>query len=206
MPLVTMLFRRNPIPRLARLLPLALVAACSSVSGPYVWVSSYRDQPPSADQIIAVGDFVSVRVREDDKLTSRVRVRDDGKISLPLVDEVEVLGLTPTRVARRVEDRLKADHLFTTPHVSVTVEDSPSISVLGAVLRPGTYPLTPGSGVAEALASAGSLTEFAHRDRIFVVRRAPQPVRIRFTYRGLTGEDPSAIAFRLRAGDVVVVQ
>ena len=79
-------------------------------------------------------------------------------------------------------------------------------AVLGAVTRPGSYPLTPGVGLAEALATAGSLTEFAHRDRIFVLRKLPQAVRIRFSYRAITGEQGAASAFRLRAGDVVVVE
>jgi len=207
-------FPRFSLPRLpfARLplsfavVLLSSLGACSSVQGPYTWVGAYRDVPSTADPIIVVGDFVSVRVREDEKFSVRVRVRDDGKIALPLIEDIEVVNQTAAKVARRIEDRLKADRLFPTPHVSVIVDDQPSVSVVGLVSRPGTYPLTPGSGVVEALASAGSLTEFAHRDRIFVLRKAPQQQRIRFTYSGLTGKDQAAMTFRLRAGDVVVVE
>ena len=71
----------------------------------------------------------------------------------------------------------------------VWVEDVPAprdigaytIAVMGEVVHAGMYTLTPGAGVAEALASAGGLTEFAHRDRIFVVRRTPELLRIRFS-------------------------
>ena len=198
--------------RLRFLAPALLVAstvACASVKGPYVWVDQYRDAAVTSEQTIMVGDILSLRVREDEKLqVPRARVRDDGRITMPLLDEIEVANRTPLQVARALETRLRNEKLLTNPHVSVVIEESrqPSVSVLGAVARPGTYPLTPGAGVAEALASAGSLTEFAHRDRIFVLRRIPNPVRIRFTYRGLTGEQGPAASFRLRAGDVIVVQ
>jgi polysaccharide export outer membrane protein len=63
----------------------------------------------------------------------------------------------------------------------------------------------PSAGVLQAIALAGGLTDYAKRDSIFVVRREP-PQRIRFTFQGLTGGDVRATEFRLRAGDVVVVE
>jgi polysaccharide export outer membrane protein len=63
-----------------------------------------------------------------------------------------------------------------------------------------------GAGVLEALAAGGGLTEFAHRDRIFVLRRHSAPVRIRFTFEGLSRGQGRAAAFRLESGDVVVVE
>jgi polysaccharide export outer membrane protein len=68
------------------------------------------------------------------------------------------------------------------------------------------YTLDNNAGVAEALASAGGLTEFAHRDQIFVIRRNPTPVRIRFTYSALAEARGQAATFRLKPGDVVVAQ
>lgn len=188
---------------------LASAGACATAIGPFTWVESYKETAIALEQHIQPGDIISVRVREDENLsTPRARVRDDGRITMSLVDDIEVANSTPNQTARRIEDRLRTEKLLTNPHVSVVIEESrpATISVIGAVVRPGSYPLTAGAGVAEALASAGSLSEFAHRDRIFVMRRLPQLTRIRFTYEGLTGQQGAAASFRLRAGDVVVVQ
>jgi polysaccharide biosynthesis/export protein len=85
-------------------------------------------------------------------------------------------------------------------------EEESDVYVLGAVKTAGKYPLPPGSGVAEALALAGGLTEFAHKDRIFVLRHTPKPVLIRFTFDAITGQTGPAAAFRLQPGDVVKVE
>jgi polysaccharide export outer membrane protein len=76
------------------------------------------------------------------------------------------------------------------------------------VNRPGSYVAEPGSGVLQALALGGGLTEFAHEDRLFVLRRAVggSPSRIRFTYEGLTQGAGKGAAFSLRSGDVVVAE
>ena len=197
--------------RLPALLPctvLALSVSCASVKGTYVWVDSYRDSNQVTEPTLAVGDLISVKVREDDKMSTKARIREDGKISVPFVDDLTAVSQTPTQFARQVEDSFRSAKLLTSPHVTVLIEETraPTFAVLGAVARPGTFPLTPGVGLAEALATAGSLTEFAHKDRIFVLRRLPTAVRIRFTYGGVTGEQGAASAFRLRAGDVVVVE
>jgi polysaccharide biosynthesis/export protein len=94
------------------------------------------------------------------------------------------------------------------PRVMVVLEETKplAVAVMGEVVHAGMYTLIPGAGVAEALASAGGLTEFAHRDRIFVVRRTPQLVRIRFTYSALVGGSGKAPTFRLQNGDVVVTE
>ena len=92
--------------------------------------------------------------------------------------------------------------------MTVAIEEShvALVSITGLVSRSGNYPLLPGWGVVEALAAAGGLTDFAHKDRIFVLRKLPQPVRIRFTYRALTSEQGPSAAFVLREGDVIIVE
>jgi polysaccharide export outer membrane protein len=81
-----------------------------------------------------------------------------------------------------------------------------TVPVLGEVAHPGQYALERGAGVLEALAAGGGLTEFAHRDRIFVLRRHPVQVRIRSTFEALSRGQGRAAAFRLESGDVVVVE
>lgn len=192
---------------LAALATVVFSSACSSVSGSFVWADAFNDPQRSGEKLIAEGDLISVRVREDEKFNVRERVQG-GRVQIPLLDAVEVATQSTAQVARRVEDKLKAEKLFTSPHVTVAIEETHAaiISVTGLVSRSGTFPLLPGWGVLEALAAAGGLTDFAHKDRIFVLRKLPQPVRIRFTYQALTsGQGPSA-AFQLKEGDVIVVE
>jgi polysaccharide export outer membrane protein len=188
---------------------LAGAAGCAHTAGAYVWVDSF---PAPADTAatyrIRAGDLIAVRVWDHEEMSVRGRVRTDGRITLPLVDEVEVAGRSPEEVARAVEERLGQRKLVRDPRVTVLLEEPRplSVAVLGEVARAGMYTLESGAGVAEALASAGGLTEFADRDRIFVIRRSPAPVRVRFTYRALAEARGQAATFRLQPGDVVVAQ
>ena len=193
------------------LVALLVAGACASGGGgPFVWVDSFAGAvPDSSAYAITNGDLVSVQVFNNAQLSTRTRVRADGRISLPLLDEVQAAGRTPTQIAREVEQRLRSGNLVLDPRVTVVVDETRpvQISVLGRVARPGAYALENGSGLVEALANAGGLTEFAHRDRIFVVRRTPAPpVRIRFTFQQITGQSTRAALFRLRNGDVVVAE
>lgn len=183
--------------------------ACASSGGQWVWADQYAAQAPgSGEYVVGVGDLLAVQVWDNEKISTKARVRSDGRISVPLLNDVAVSGRAPTQISREIEQRLRDSNLVLNPRVSVLVEEvrPVTVSVLGAVTRAGSYELTSGDGVAEALASAGGLTEFAHKDRIFVMRRAPEPQRIRFTFGALTGRSGRAAMFRLRSGDVVVAE
>ena len=203
---------RRPFGRVAAVIAAAWLCACATArgGGPFVWVDQYAaDAPAATEYLISAGDLVSVQVWDNDKLSARARVRSDGRISMPLLGDVQIAGKTPKAVASEVEGELKAKNYVVTPRVNVLVDEvTPvSVSVLGAVARPGSYTFrAEGGGVAEAIAAAGGLTDFAHKDRIFVVRRTPQPVRIRFTFKALTSATGKAAAFRLQSGDVVVAE
>lgn len=195
------------------LLALAGAPACAHRSD-YIWVSDvprgmFVDQTPYAIQI---GDVISVRVfNQDANSVDHVRVREDGKIAMPLVGDVDVDGVAPAELAHRLEVKLKA--FVNSPYVTVVVNERRPlrVSVLGKVVRPGVYDLGHGAGVLHALAAAGGLTPFADENAIFVIRSgywadSPAPARIRFTYQDLTrGKAPAAL-FSLRAGDVVVAE
>src|SRR3954464_9583584 len=192
---------------LAALLPVT--SGCASAKGTYVWVDDYqRGQTLPEGYVIGVGDLLNVQVYGNDKMSTKARVRSDGRISLPLLDEVQVTGKPPAQVARDIERELKEQNLVLVPRVSVLVEEIKPlvIAVLGSVARPGTYTLDQGGGVAEAIASAGGLTEFAHKDRIYVLRKSPKQVRIRFRFDDLTSQAGLGSAFRLQIGDVVVAE
>jgi polysaccharide export outer membrane protein len=194
----------------AALISAALSAGgCASASGTSgIPVEQYSDDTPAvpAEYIISSGDIVSIQVWDQPQMSAKVRVRSDGRISLPFVNDMEAEGKTPTKLASDIEATLKS--VVLTPKVTVVVEDSkpPTISVIGEVAKPGLQSLERDSGVASALAAAGGFTNFAHRDRIYVIRGKPKAVRIHFTYKALTEGTGPASAFRLRPGDIVVVE
>jgi polysaccharide export outer membrane protein len=191
---------------------LALAAGCSHL-GDYVWVDAATEPsaPSENEYVIAPGDVLGVRVFSQEGMSGRSRVRTDGKISLPFVNDVEAAGQTPAALARRLQVRLK--EFINNPVVTVSLEEAGPIqvSVLGEVAHAGVFPVQAGANVLQALAAAGGLTPYASHDRIFVLRKSPpgsKPplVRIRFTYDKLAHAEGRAAAFRMRDGDVVVVE
>ncbi len=206
-------------PARARLLgaaaTVALLGSACRHSADFMWVDAVpaamlRDE---ARYEIGPGDVVGIRVfNQEANSVDRVRVRDDGKVALPLLNEVEVAGWEPGELARRLEVKLK--EFIMSPAVTVVVHERHPlrVSVVGKVARPGVYDLDRGSGVVHALAAAGGLTPFADGDGVFVLRSGywadgdPAPARIRFRYRDLlTGKIPGSV-FTLRSRDVVVVE
>jgi polysaccharide biosynthesis/export protein len=176
--------------------------------GPFIWVDDYleRSAPERHGYIITPGDTIQVRVFNQDQLTTKTKVRADGKVSLPLLNDVMAAGLTPVAFAQQLQERLK--DFIKAPLVVVSLEEAhaQTIYVAGQVAKPGAYPLESNAGVLQALVSAGGLGPDADKDRIFVLRQAPQPVRIRFTYEQLTRLSGKAPKFHLEPGDVVVAE
>ncbi len=188
---------------------LVALPGCASTHGEYTWIDEYPQgsaETPT-ELHLAAGDLVYVQVWENDKMSTRARIRNDGRLAIPLVGEIVAAGKSPRNLAGEIERALRDQKYILNPRVTIVVEEVQplKISVLGAVTRAGIYVLDSGSGVATALASAGGLTEFAHRDRIFVLRGGQSPRRIRFTFEGLT-EVGHAASFRLQPGDVVVAE
>lgn len=210
--------RRALARRLATVLGASLVAfgAACGHGKDYLWVNDVpvrQAAPAEAAYRIGVGDVIGVRVWNQDSMSiDRARVREDGRISLPFLDDVEVVGMEPAELARRLEVKLKT--FIVNPVVTVVVQERPPlrVSVMGQVVRPGVYDLESSAGVIHALAAAGGPTPFADEDGVFVLRQGywadgnPAPGRIRFRYSELRRGKVPAAAFRLRAGDVVVVE
>ena len=192
--------------RIHRLVIVVVIQACAP-AGPYVWV---KDLPSttsaSSEYLVAAGDVISVRIVNQDSMSTKARVRSDGRIALPLLGDVDVRGKRPSSLRQELEARYK--EFLVAPSVTVSVDEiAPvSVSVLGEVAHPGVVQMDSGCGVAQAIAGAGGLTDYASRDRIFVVRGGDKPERVRFTFDGLAGGDPAAVRFALKRGDVVVVE
>lgn len=188
------------------LLVLLLTAACSS-TGPYVWADSLPTPAGGSTDgvIIQDGDTVNVRVFNQEPLSTREKVRPDGRISMPVIGEVVARGKRPAQLAEEIQGRLKS--VVVAPSVTVTLDAGTElkVSVIGEVKNSGIFPLDHGANVLQALAAAGGLSEYADADKVFVVRKS-LPQRVRFRYQDLRSADPKSIAFTLQAGDVVVVE
>ena len=192
---------------------LALGSSACGSSQPYVWVQQMpldRFGGPMEDRI-GVDDLISIRVYAQEPMSARGHVRPDGTLTMPLLGEVPVAGKRPSELSREIEEQLKQRGFVVAPSVSVSIEESAPLRItfVGEVRRPGTIKLEGPIGVVQGIANAGGLTEFASGNRIFVVRTGPpnnQVQRIRFRYDDLVSGEPHATAFRLRSGDVVVVE
>ena len=185
---------------------LACLLGCANL-GKYVWADDYAPpaDPTSKTYVIAPGDLIQVRVYNQDAMSVRERVRSDGKLSLPFLNDVQAAGYSPSALAQQLQTRLK--EFVNLPIVTVSLEEAKStpVFVVGEVAKQGQYQLEPGAGVLQALALAGGLNDFAHKDRIFVVRQKGSP-RIRFRFEQLAHADGPSGQFVLKGGDVVVVE
>lgn len=186
---------------------LLLVCACYTPSGAFIPVSKF-EATETGEYLVLPGDVLQVRVFQQEAMSARVKVRADGKVSLPFVNEVQVAGKPPAAIAAELQLKLK--EFVNLPVVTVSLEETRplTVAVLGEVVRPGTVTLEQGAGVLQALAGAGGLTDFAQRDGLFVLRTVvgrPQ-LRVRFTWDELTRGVGPAARFTLVAGDVVVAE
>jgi polysaccharide export outer membrane protein len=189
----------------AAALGCALAAGCAT-EGSFV---SVQDLPMTAESQAMIGprDVLLVSVRNQPTLSGEFTVGDHGEYAQPTLGTISVAGKTTDEVVADLEGRLK--DLLVKPEVTVSIIRTAAIrvSVVGEVKTPGSYELLRGRGLISALAAAGWLTEFANGDWIFAIRSDGGRVqRIRFKASELTAAEPHATGFRLRDGDVVVVE
>jgi polysaccharide biosynthesis/export protein len=160
----------------------------------------------SAAYQIGPEDLLDISVWKNVELSRVVPVRPDGKVSLPLVNDIQAAGLTPSELRDQITTKL-ADYI-PAPEVSVMVREvhSRKVAVVGAVKMPGRYEMKSPMTVLEAIALAQGLTDFASRDRIVVLREVSgKTTQIPFNYRRIGDDGSPQQNFFLRAGDIVVV-
>jgi len=160
----------------------------------------------SKEYLIGPEDVLDITVWKNcPDLCRTVPVRPDGKMSLPLVNDVQAAGLTPMDLRQHLTEQL-AEYL-PSPEVSVIVREVHNfkVAVVGSVKMPGDYEIKSQATVLELLARAQGLTEFANRDRIVILRqKGSATTRIPFNYRKVAeGDDQDN--FYVRAGDIIVV-
>lgn len=162
--------------------------------------------PGDRDYIIGPDDVLSVVFWREQQLSGDVLVRPDGKISLPLLDDIQAAGLTPVELRDRLT--VEARRYITDPIATVVVRqiNSRKVYITGQVMRPGQYPMTPSMTVLQLIATAGGLQEYAKSRDIRVVRtERGRDVTLRFDYEQTTKRDDPARNLELKAGDTVIV-
>lgn len=156
--------------------------------------------------MIGPEDMLDISVWKEPDVSRVVPVRPDGRISLPLINDVQAAGLSPQQLAVSVTEKLKK--YLNDPQVTVIVTaiNSQRVFVVGEVLRAGAFPMLPGMTVLQALSSAGGFTTFADVKKIHVVRtRNGKNVEIPFNYRDVLRGDNPGQNVKLEPGDTIVV-
>jgi polysaccharide export outer membrane protein len=165
-----------------------------------------QKQANDGEYKIGAQDVVRIDVWKEDQLTRTVPVRPDGKITLPLLNDVQAVGLTSMQLAAVITDGLRK--YITNPQVSVTVAEinSRRIYVTGEVTRPGAFPLLANMTALQALSSSGGFTQFARSKKIYVLRtEAGKQIKIPFNYNEVVGGKKPEQNIVLQPGDVIVV-
>ncbi len=163
--------------------------------------------PAEVQYRIGVEDVLLISVWRDPDLTREVPVRPDGKISLPLIQDIAAAGKTPADLGQEIQIRLK--EFMSNPSVTVVVREINSIKIylLGEVAHPG--PVTPKSQVRllQAIAMAGGLTPFGGKKKIVIFRKTPSGEKvIEVSYQSIvSGKKPNDDLI-LESGDTVVVR
>lgn len=157
--------------------------------------------------VIGNDDVLSINVWNEKDLTHQIPVRSDGNISMPLIGEVRASGRTPLQLEQDISTKLRA--FITQPDVTVMVMqmNSRKFSILGRVMRPGSYPLTTTTTVLDAIAVAGGFQDFAKQKKMYILRSTPGGgnSRIAFNYKDVVrGKHPEE-NIQLEPHDTIVV-
>ena len=192
---------------LASLTALGFTAALCAASpvfagaGPETVVSPQT----SSEYRLGLGDKLRVEVYKDTQLSQSVEIRPDGKITLPLIGDVDANGKTPVQLRETIASQLKT--YMNNPVVTVIVVETklPVAYVMGEVNHPGAVTLQDDQlTVLQALALAGGLKDFANSKNIKILRKADKQRKITsFNYKDAINGDSAPVY--LRAGDTVVV-
>ena len=159
-----------------------------------------------ADFVIGPDDQLSVVFWRDKDLTADVVVRPDGKISLPLLNDVQAAGLTPDQLRQKITEEAKRYIENPTASVVVRVINSRKVFITGEVERPGHYPLSAPTTVLQLIATAGGLKEYANGGKIVVLRvEKGEPVGYSFNYKDVVNRKNMKQNIELQPGDTVIV-
>ena len=164
--------------------------------------------PATTDPAYQIGpeDVLDISIWKEPDVSRVVPVRPDGRISLPLINDVQAAGLSPQELSKMISEKLHK--YLNDPQVTVIVTaiNSQRVFVVGEVLRAGAFPLIPGMTVLQALSSSGGFTTFADVKKIHVMRqRDGKMIQLPFNYRDVLKGDNPEQNIKLEPGDTVVV-
>lgn len=163
--------------------------------------------PHHGDFVIGNGDLLAINVWKQPDITRSVPVRSDGKISLPLIGDIQATGQTPESLQEEISSKLKP--YLAEPEVTVIVEqiNSQKFNILGRVAKPGAYPLTNSTTVLDAIALAGGCKDFAKHKSIYILRTNPDgsETRLPFNYQDVIQGKNIAQNIKLQPHDTIVI-
>jgi polysaccharide biosynthesis/export protein len=160
-----------------------------------------------SDYVIGVDDVLSVVFWREKELSAEVVVRPDGKISLPMLNDVPAVGLTPEQLAKTIEQA--ALKFVREPGATVMVREirSRKVYIVGEVGKPGTFPLGSEMTVLQAIAEAGGLLEHAKKNDVAIVRMVNgREQRFKFNYNDVLRGRNTQQNIKLLPGDTIVVR
>jgi polysaccharide biosynthesis/export protein len=168
---------------------------------------------PPADYVVGTDDVLQVLFRREKDMSAEVIVRPDGKITLPILNDIQAAGLTPDQLRDRVTEAAK--RVVEDPSVTVVVRqiNSRKVFITGQVSKPGAYPIGTRLTVVQLIAMAGGLTEYAKQKNIVIIRDAPagaaragaKPTTFRLNYEDVQKLKNLASNIDLKPGDTVIV-
>jgi polysaccharide biosynthesis/export protein len=169
-------------------------------------VAKLKPTVATPEYTIGEQDVLYIDVWQEKELSGDVVVRPDGKITVPLVNELYVVGMTPPQLQKILEEKLKP--FLTVPQVTVVVRSisSRQVYVIGQVARRGAFPINSTTTILQLLAQAGGPSDFAKRKKIYILRNVNgKQVKYRFNYDEVIQGKDSKQNIVLEPGDTVVV-
>lgn len=181
-------------------------AVVASAANPKVTTPSPVSATDDPDYEIGPGDMLNISVWKEPEVSAIVPVRPDGKVSLPLLNDVHAAGSTPAKLAATITERLR--EYLNDPRVTVivTAANSRKIYLIGELVRPGAIPMMPNMTVLQALSTSGGFSQFANIKKMYVLRTEEgKQVKIPINYKAaISGQAPGQNIL-LKPGDTIVV-
>ena len=187
---------QKPAPSAQSMPPAAAAAAAPRVTDPVI--------PPG--YVIGADDVLSIVYWKDKDMSADAKVRPDGRIALPLINEVQAAGLTPAQLHEKLIEESKK--YMEDANITVVVREinSRKAFITGEVYKPGPYPLTQPTTVMQLIAMAGGLREYANSKKIVIMRTENgKPIRLPFNYKDIIEGKNLTQNIVLKPGDTVVV-
>ncbi len=205
----TIWMRRLAAPLACALLAGTLGAQTTSTSQSAASADAGSSASKVHDDNFVIGndDMLTINVWKEPDISRSIPVRSDGKISLPLIGEVQASGRTPLKLEQEIASRLQ--NYISQPEVTVMVQqiNSQKFNVLGQVAHPGTFVIANSPTVLDAIALAGGFRDFAKQKSIYILRQNTDgtQTRIPFNYKEVVNGKNPAQNIKLQPRDTIVV-